>query len=151
MIPARARSLTQQKTFRQASRYLWMTLLSAGLTLTLPVLLHEVFALGKEIAVALALATTFFVNFITVRVIVFRSIGNMTSEFVRYVVTNASFRIAEYLLFLLMSTVLDYNYIFILGAVLVLSFILKFILYRIFVFSQPASEPDEVPRPTQWG
>ena len=62
MITVRARNLSQQKTFQQVIRYLLITLLSAGLTLALPILFHEAFGVRKELAVALALATAFAVE-----------------------------------------------------------------------------------------
>ena len=145
--------MSQQKTIQQVIRYLWMTLLSAGLTLALPILFHEVLGLSKETAVALALATSFIVNFFTVRIVVFRSSGNPTSEFVRYALTNASFRLGEFLLFLIFHTILEIYYIVVLGFVLGLSFILKFILYRYLVFKAPASGPGEIPGrgSSRWG
>ncbi len=153
MITVRARNLSQQKTFQQVIRYLLMTLLSAGLTLALPILFHEAFGVRKELAVALALATAFAVNFFTVRIVVFRSAGNPISEFVRYALTNATFRIAEYLLFIILHTVLEIYYILVLGGVLVLSFIVKFIVYRFLVFKTPALDRNEVPGPgsSRWG
>ena len=147
MITARARILSPQTTFQQVIRFLLMTLLSAGLTLALPILFHEAFGVPKELAVALALATAFLVNFFTVRIVVFQSVGNPTSEFIRYTLTNAAFRIGEYLLFLLLHAILEIYYILVLGVVLSLSLVAKFILYRFLVFNTPASERNEVPGP----
>ncbi len=145
--------MSQQQTFQQVIRFLLMTLLSAGLTLALPILFHEVFGVRKELAVALALAAAFFVNFFTVRIVVFQSVGKPTSEFFRYGLTNAAFRVGEYLLFILLRTIFEIYYILVLAFVLGLSFIAKFIIYRFFVFNTPASERTEVPGPgsSRWG
>lgn len=145
--------MSPQTTFQQVIRFLLMTLLSAGLTLALPILFHEAFGAPKELAVALALATAFVVNFFTVRIVVFRSVGNPASEFIRYTLTNAAFRIGEYFLFILLHAISEMYYILVLGVVLGLSFILKFVLYRFLVFNTPESEQDEVPGPgsSRWG
>jgi putative flippase GtrA len=147
MITTQARLLAQQKTFQQVVRFLLMTLLSACLTLALPILFHEVFGVGKEVAVALALAIAFFVNFFTVRIVVFRSAGSPTSEFIRYALTNAAFRISEFLAFFVLHTLLGIYYILVLVFVLGTSFIAKFVFYRFFVFNSPASERNEVSDP----
>lgn len=124
-----------------------MTLVSASLTLGLPPLFHEVLGLGEELAVALALGTAFAVNFFTVRIVVFRSFGNPASEFLRYAITNASFRVSEYFLFIIFHLIFDMYYILALVIILLASFVIKFFFYRTFVFHPSESRGHETACP----
>ena len=138
------KSVLYWSTIHQGIRYLLMTGLSAGITLGLPILLHEGFDVNEEIAVSLALGTSFLINFVTIRVFVFRSIGAPRTELLRFGLTSAGFRIVEYLLFLCLHTLLDLFYVLALGIVLVVSLALKFYCYRVLVFSPVADKGDEL-------
>src|SRR5690606_6513003 len=55
------------------ARYLIATGASALLSLGLPLVLHQIVGLREELAVAIALALMLVINFVTIRVYVFRS------------------------------------------------------------------------------
>lgn len=130
-----------RQTHNQITRYLSMTAISAGITLGVPVLLHEGLSLDEEIAVALALGTAFIVNFVTMRRVVFRSSDHPIPQLLRFAITNIAFRIGEYLLFVILHTLIGLFYMLALGFVLVCSFILKFLCYRVFVFMSELPSP----------
>lgn len=124
----------------QFLRFFWATGASAAITLGLPVLLHEGFAVPPRIAVAVALVTAFAVNFLTTRLFVFRSRGGAHGELVRYALTSASFRGAEYLGFLALD-VLGVVYYLAQPLVLIVSFLLKFVVLRRFVYRRAEIPP----------
>ena len=119
---------------QQVYRYLLMTGLSAVVTVGLPALLHEVFGVGEERAVAVSLAVAFCVNFLTARFYIFRSGGHIGGQLVRFALVSAAFRIGEYLAFLVLHTWLGLMYLVALAAILFVSIVLKFFSYRHFVF-----------------
>jgi putative flippase GtrA len=114
-------------------RYVAATLISVAITLGLPILLHEVFRVEERVAVGVALALAFVVNFITTRLYVFKSAGNAKSELKRFIGVSLAFRLLEYGLFLLLFS-LGIVYYLAQAIILVLSFIFKFITYRGFVY-----------------
>ena len=61
--------------FIEGFRYLVMSGMSAVLSLGVPFLLHEGFAVRPDIAVACGLAAAFVMNFFTARLFVFRKKG----------------------------------------------------------------------------
>ena len=115
-------------------RFLLMTGLSASITLIIPIILREIVGLDEKIAVGLALVVAAAVNFITVRNYVFRSDGAILPQLIRFALSSLVFRGSEYLAFLLLHTFADMFYVLALGIVLVVSFVLKFLFYRVFVF-----------------
>ena len=123
-----------KKTVHQAAYYLLATGLSAAITLGFPALLHELFFVEEEIAIAAGLFVAFIVNFLTTRLLVFRSSGNVTKELSRFVLVSLGFRIGEYLAFLVLHSILGVFYILAMAIVLVISLVLKFLTYRGYVF-----------------
>jgi putative flippase GtrA len=118
----------------EVNRFLAVTVVSAGVTLGAPVLLHELVGMGEEIAVAVALFTAFCLNFFMARIYVFRSGGAVVPQLVRFAGASLAFRLAEYLAFLALHLWLDLFYVLAVAVVLVVSFVLKFLFYRVFVF-----------------
>jgi putative flippase GtrA len=125
--------------FRELLRFAVATLISASLTLGLPIVLHEGLAVEQRRAVAIALVIAFIVNFLTTRYFVFRSGGKARDELWRFLGVSLAFRLAEYGLFLLLFS-LGLAYYIAQFIVLALSFVLKFIVQRRFVYRQPGSE-----------
>jgi putative flippase GtrA len=120
---------------KEGLRYFVMTGVSASITLGLPFLLHEVFSVRPDIAVAIGLGTAFVVNFVTGKFYVFRRQGSAKAQFGRFTLVSLLFRVCEYLLFLLLHNGFDVQYMIANIAVLLLSFCLKFFVYKIFVFN----------------
>jgi len=99
------------------------------------VLLHEWLGMAERAAVALALTTAFVVNFLVARSYVFKASGAFGPQVLRFAAASAGFRIAEYLAFLFLHTVFGLFYILAIGVVLVISFGVKFVFYRAYVFT----------------
>lgn len=119
----------------ELGRYALATLISAAITLGVPVALHEMLGIDPRIAVAIALATAFAVNFVTTRRFVFKSAGNPRVELRRFTLVSAAFRLGEYGAFLLLMSV-GLVYFVAQVIVLLLSFGLKFFVYRGFVYDR---------------
>jgi putative flippase GtrA len=127
----------------ELARYVLATLVSASITLGVPVALHEGLGVDERIAVAVALVIAFVVNFVTTRVYVFKSAGNARAELNRFIAVSLAFRLGEYGLFLLLFSLGIVYYIAQL-VVLILSFVLKFLTYRRFVYGR-RSQSDTAP------
>ena len=120
-------------------RYLIMTGVSAVISLGFPFLLHEVLGVRPDIAVAIGLSTAFLVNFITAKLFVFKRRGYLKTQFGRFALVSLSFRLCEYLAFLVLHALLGVEYMVANTSVLLVSFLTKFSVYKGFVFNQ--SEP----------
>ena len=116
-------------------RYLLMSGVSALLSLGIPFILHEGFAVRPDIAVAFGLATAFVVNFVTAKLFVFRKRGSVKTQISHYTLVSLAFRSGEYLSFLFLHSLLGVQYMIATASVLFLSFGLKFFIYKMFVFS----------------
>lgn len=131
----RAERLARVIPFGEVSRYTQLAVVSAGMNLGLPVLLHEWLGMAERAAVALTLTTAFVVNFIVARSYVFKASGAFGPQVLRFAAASAGFRIAEYVAFLLLHTVFGLFYVLALGVALVTSFGVKFVFYRAYVFT----------------
>lgn len=120
-------------------RYLTMAVFSAAITLSVPLLLHEVLGVREQVAVAAALGTAFVVNFIGLRSFVFRSKGKAQIEFIRYGLTSAMMRVGEYFCFLLLFDLLDLHYYVAFAATLIIFTASKFLIHRAYVFRREPS------------
>lgn len=143
----RAARLARAIPYGEVNRFTQLALVSAGVTLGLPVPLHEWLGLEERVAVALALATAFAVNFIVARSYVFRASGAFGPQLLRFALASAGFRVAEYLAFLLLFSVLGVFYVLALGLVLVISFGVKFAFYRTYVFTSTESGAEQMAAP----
>lgn len=119
----------------EAARYLLATINSALLSLTLPIIFHELLQTPEEVSVGVSLFIVFIANFFIIRLFVFRSASPALPEFIRFFLFSIGFRIGEYLLFLFIFRVVTINYILALIIALSISFTIKFILQRTFVFN----------------
>jgi putative flippase GtrA len=126
--------LASAERLQEGLRYLVMSGMSAFLSLGVPFVLHEGFAVRPDIAVACGLAAAFVMNFFTARLFVFRKKGSVKQQLGRFAFVSFTFRLGEYLAFLLLHSVLGVQYMIANASVLFLSFCLKFFVYKIFVF-----------------
>ena len=117
-----------------------MSGMSALLSLGIPFVLHEGFAVRPDIAVAMGLATAFVVNFVMAKLFVFKRKGSTKTQLGRYTLVSFIFRSGEYLSFLLLHGVFGVQYMIANTSVLFLSFCLKFFVYKIFVFTHPEKQ-----------
>ena len=126
--------------FLEGFRYLVMSGMSAVLSLGIPFLMHEGFAVRPDIAVACGLAAAFVMNFFTARLFVFRKKGSVKQQLGRFALVSFAFRSGEYLAFLFLHSLLGVQYMIANASVLFLSFCLKFFVYKIFVFIHPEKQ-----------
>ena len=125
--------LLRSERVAELFRYGMTSALSAVVTLGLPVLLHEVMGVPDRIAVGVAFAAAFVLNFITTRMFVFKSAGQARDELIRYTLTSAAFRIGEYLAFLVLHALGLVYYVA--QVIVVLSTLaLKFATLKLFVY-----------------
>lgn len=102
-------------------------------------LLHEVAGLAEEAAFAIALVLVFAIGFAANRHLVFRAgAGRADRQLARYLVASLAFRGLQFASFVVVHTWLGVPYL--LGVVAVLGFwlVVKFAVFRSFVFTDPA-------------
>jgi putative flippase GtrA len=116
-------------------RYLVMTGISAAISLGIPFGLHEGLSVPPNIAVAIGISTSFLVNFATAKHYVFKRKGFAKAQLGRFTLVSVLFRLCEYLAFLVLHSVIGFQYMIANFSVLLASFALKFFVYRGFVFS----------------
>ncbi|MBV5308286.1 GtrA family protein [Chromatium okenii] len=117
-------------------RYLAVTILSATLSIGLPIFFHEVINILEEVAVALSFAVVLLVNFFTVRYFVFAVNGSVAKQVGRFIFSSMIFRALEYVIFLLIFSLMQINYILAIVITLSLSLLVKFYFQKFFVFEK---------------
>lgn len=125
-----------RRTVGQVLRFGVSSGASAGVSLGLPVLLHEAFGIRQVAAVAVSQSSVLLLNFLMIRIFVFRSTGRGRRDLGVYVASAVSFRGGEYLLFLLLFQELGLYYVAALVLTLATSTLMKFFWYR-FLFGRP--------------
>jgi putative flippase GtrA len=123
-------------TMSRMARFAVMGAAGFGLNIGLTVLLHEVLGAPEELAFAVALAVVFAFSFVTSRYLIFEGAagGDPRKQLVKFAVSNAGFRVAEYVGFLVLHTILGLPYLLAIVAVLAFSFLTKFFTYSTVVF-----------------
>ena len=121
---------------REVGRYALATVFSATLSLTIPVILHNALGLSERGSVGAALAAVFAINFVQLRVFVFRSSRSVLPQILKFGINSAAFRAAEYIAFLALFEYAGLHYVVTLFIVLVISFFMKFLVLKKFVFSR---------------
>ena len=121
-------------------RYTIVGGLSFSLNIGLTMFLHEIFGVAEQIAFAIALVTVFIINFVLARQVIFNADGLIYPQFIRFIGTSIVVRGGEYVLFLTLLSLTDVNYIIIVTFVSIISFILKFFVYKILVFKPETKE-----------
>jgi len=116
--------------------------LSAGTTIGTTALLHEIFGVRESFAAAVGFAAALSVNYFFLRYIVFRhSHVAPGRQLILFIGSTGVFRGLEYLAFLVLNTWLHVPYLAALPAVLMVSFLVKFIVYDRYVFARRRGEP----------
>jgi len=113
----------------QFVRFGLTTAMSAGVTVGLPIVLHEVFGVRPQTGAAVAFVIAFLVNFLSLRLMVFRSRHGAGRDFLVFLSSSLAFRGMEYLAFLAILSA-KINYIIGLVSVLTLSTLAKWFWYR---------------------
>lgn len=131
-----------KKIVAEGLRFAVVGILSYSLGAGLAYAFKEWAGLRAEVAVALSLTILLLTNFGLNRQYVFRAQGALPRAFVRFALTSALMRAAEYVLFLCAFRWLGLGYLVAFTLALVISNGLKFVLYRQVVFkSAVAREP----------
>lgn len=130
-----------RETASEIIRFGIATGLSAIVSLGLPITLHELFGVDQRLAVGISQATVLAMNFLTLRLFVFRSSGPVRTHVVRYAVSAVVFRGLEYASFLVLFEVIHLFYVTALVVTLFASTLTKFIWYR-YIFGQSVRGPE---------
>jgi putative flippase GtrA len=114
-------------------------IVSAGISYLLVIgvtaVLHEVGSTSTRVAYAGGLIVALVYNFLANRHFVFRSAQSKAAgQAVRFVITSMSFRIGEWLVFIAWSATVSTHYAILVTAVQVLSLVLKYAVFRRFIF-----------------
>ena len=109
--------------------------LSAMVSLGMPIALHELFRVDQKVAVAISQVSVLAINFLTIKMFVFRGRGNVRTDMFRYMGSALAFRGIEYASFLLLFDVVGFFYITALVLTLGTSTLIKFVWYR-FIFGE---------------
>ena len=117
-------------TVGQLIRYGVSSGASAAVSLGLPVLLHEAFGVEQKLAVAISQASVLLLNFLMIRLFVFRSKSPAKRDLAYYVGSAVAFRGLEYLLFLALFELASLHYFLALLLTLGASTVVKFGWYR---------------------
>src|SRR5689334_7293489 len=99
-----ARSIADSELPRQAGCFGILTVVSASITVGLPILLHERWGISPPRAAAIAFVLAFVVNFVSLRRLVFSSRRGAGHDLLVYAASSLFFRGAEYAGFLLLYT-----------------------------------------------
>jgi len=135
---ARKQTSTVSKgSAHQIARYGVSALTSAAVTVGLPVLLHEVLGIEQAKAAAISQTTALLVNFVMIRIFVFRSRRGARRDFVHFAASAVAFRGLEYVFFLVLFEVGGLYYLLALILTLGTSSVLKFVWYRFLFDGRP--------------
>lgn len=104
---------------------------SAAVSLGLPVFLHEIFGVEQKVAVAISQCSVLLLNFLMIRVFVFRSERAAKRDLSYYIGSAVAFRGLEYLLFLALFELAGLFYFTALLLTLGTSTLVKFFWYRL--------------------
>lgn len=126
--------ITSHEWVHRVIRYGIATLISAAVSVGLPILLHEVLGLGPQVSVAIGFVTIFVVNFVNVKYFVFRKHDGSWRQLRRFVLATGGFRLLEYCAFSLLFSLFGLHYVLSLCVVLAASLALKFLVYQHFIF-----------------
>jgi putative flippase GtrA len=97
--------------------------------------LHEIVGLSAELAFAVALVVVFFGNFLSCRYLVFDATADdPKKQLLHYAFASFGFRFAQWSSFVVLHRWLGVPYLLAVAVVLVSWFLIKFSVYRAFVF-----------------
>jgi len=130
-------SATIHRTAGQLIRFGMSTGVSALVTVGLPTLLHEMFGIEQRIAVAISQSSALLINFLMIRIFVFRSKRAAPRDLAYYAGSAAAFRGLEYLCFLALFELGHLYYLAALVLTLGMSTLVKFVWYRFLFGDRP--------------
>lgn len=126
-------------------RYGIATLLSAAISMGLPILLHEAAGVEERQAFAIGLFGSFAFNFLSIKLFVFRSAGSTWRQLAVFALSSAVFRFLEYWLFaLLLLLAIPYQACMLIT--LIVSFAAKFAIQKNLIFSRRGQQEPPYPQ-----
>ena len=126
----------RRPTLERLARFVAVSVVSVPLNLVVTVVVHELLGASEEVAFAVGLITVFSFSFISCRYIIYRaSGGDPRRQLIKYVLSSAAFRSAEYAGFIVVHTLFDVQYLVAIVLVLGTSFFGKFFFYGNVVFT----------------
>jgi putative flippase GtrA len=129
-----------KKVYDNAKRYILGSAISFFINISLTVFLHEYLGLKEEVAFACGLTAVLIINFFIFRFFIFDSnSAPLTEQFIHYSSLAVSFRLSEYLLFLLCHTYIGLDYKLVTIVTLAISAVAKFFAYR-FLFNKKSTQ-----------
>lgn len=127
--------------FLQTIKWFLASGVSFVLVLTITIFSHEAIGLPEEFSLAIAMVVVLGVNFFTCRYLVFESThGAIFKQIAGFATSVITFRVFEYLAFLLFHTLIGLPYLPVLICIQFGAFMLKFVVMRQFVFRKPIPE-----------
>lgn len=125
----------QKLTIRQAVLFIFATGIGFGINIGLTAFLHEILGLPPGMSFAVALACAYIINFFNNRKWVFSSNAEVFPQTVKFLAVSLGFRLAEYLVFLLLYGALGLHYLVAVFISLISFYIFKFYVYKEVVFT----------------
>ena len=117
------------------ARYAALGAASFVINLGLATAFHEIFSFAEWLAVAFSLFIVFVINFFAAKFAVFRSQGRWKREMSNFLLSSLLSRVFEYAVFLVLFGIFSINYLLAIMISQILSFVLKYFVYKRYVFS----------------
>jgi putative flippase GtrA len=137
---ARSRRSARLQALAEATRFIGSGLLVFPLGLGVAAICREQFGMRPELANVAAFASLLCINFALGRALVFRSSGSVRHEFGRFLAIAVLMRAVEWLLSIALLKWFGVPYLLSIAGALACSSMIKFLLYRTWVFNRPAAE-----------
>lgn len=117
-------------------RFANLGVLSFFLVVGLTAGFHELAGFGEESAYLSALVIAFCTNFLGARYYVYQAThAPIGGQLLRFLGSSIGFRAAEFVSFVLLHSVVGIQYLLVVGAIMIVSFVLKYLFFRNYVFS----------------
>ena len=124
-----------KQTIRQAVLFVLASGIGFGINVGLTAFLHEILGISPGISFAVALACAYAVNFFNNRRWVFASDAEAFPQVVKFLSVSLVFRLAEYLVFVLLHIILGLHYLLAVLISLFSFYFIKFFVYKKLVFT----------------
>lgn len=128
-----------KQNFRQASLFLLASVIGLSINVGITAFLHEVLGCSPRFSFAVALVVAYSANFLNNRKWVFSSNVAPGGQVIRFLAISLSFRLLEYLVFLLVHLVFGIYYLAAVLISLASFYLFKFAAYKHLVFTRSAA------------
>jgi putative flippase GtrA len=126
----------------QIVRFLGVGVISFPMGIGVSAFLHEILAWSEEASVGTAMVALLATSFALSRSFIFRATGPARLQLARFLVVALAARTGEYLLFLALLQLAGLPYLWSMTSALLISLSLKFLAYRVWVFSATSDAPE---------